>query len=196
MDKTMDQTEKIQFIPFNAINEFMRNDFRLNVIRTTLLSLAQLDRKFSVPIDQLTKKYVTVAGFRNSAKAPATVKAVAMVKAFEKQPKLVAAILQGWAETQPEFRRKVHDLLTNRSWKLLPVDFDRTKLPGFLTRWPADDDYDTLYDTFVQDNPNLEVSIDQVSLMVVWLSGRLPIDKVEKETLEMPDLPSEADQAI
>lgn len=192
----MEKTEKVQFIPFNAINEFMRNDFRLIVIRNTLLSLNQLDRKFSVPIDQLTKKYVTVPGFRNSAKAPATVKAVAMAKAFEKQPKLVAAILQAWSETLPEFRQKMYDLLTGRGWKLLPVDFDRTKLPGFLTRWPAEDDYDTLYDAFVLDNPNFEISIDQASLMVVWLSGRLPIDKVEKETLEIPDLPSESDQEI
>lgn len=188
----MDQTEKIQFIPFAAINEFMRNDFRLNVIRTTLLSLNQLDRKFSGPVDQLTKKHVTVAGFRNSVKAPATVKAVAMVKAFEKQPRLVAAILQAWSETQPELRQNIYDFLLDRGWKLLPVDFDRTKLPGFLTRWPADDDYDTLYEAFVQNNPALEVSIDQTSLMVVWLSGRLPIDKVEKESLETPEFPSES----
>ena len=111
-----------------------------------------------------------------------------MVKAFENQPKLVAAILQAWSEIQPDLRQKVYDLLLGRGWKMLPVDFDRTKLPGFLTRWPAEDDYDTLYEAFVQDNPGLEVSIDQASLMVVWLSGRLPIDKVEKETLETPEI--------
>ena len=184
----MDQTKKIKFIPFHAINEFMRNDFRLIVIRTTLLSYNQLDRKYALPIDQLTKRYVKVAGFRNSAKAPATVKAVAMVKAFETQPKLVAAILQAWSETQPGLRQKVYDLLLRRGWKLLPIEFNRTKLPGFLTRWPAEDDYDTIYNSLLQDYPDLEVSIDQTSLMVVWLSGRLPIDKVEKDTLEAPEL--------
>ena len=184
----MTQKEKAQFIPFNAINEFMRNDFRLIVVRETLLSLDKLERKFSAPVDQLTKKHVTVAGLRNSTKAPATVRAVATIKPFEKQPKLVAVILQAWCQIHLELRQLIYELLTDRGWKLLPADFDRTKLPGFLTRWPAEDDYETLYDAFVQANPDFDASIDQTSLMVVWLSGRLPIDKVQKESLENPDL--------
>lgn len=185
----MNEKTQLEFIPFHAINEFMRNDFRLNVIRTTLLSLNQLDRQFSAPIDRLTRKHVTVAGFRNSVKAPATIKAVAMVKAFENQPKMVGAILNAWAESKTELRQLIYDLLVERGWKVLTIEADRTRLPGFMARWPAEDDYEILYQAFTDSHPEMEASIDEISLMVVWISGRLPIDKVSKDEMDMPELP-------
>lgn len=187
----MDEKRKVEFIPFHAINEFMRNDFRLSVLRTTLAMLPKLDRKFSTPINRLTQKHVKVAGFRNSVKAPASVKAVAMVKAFEKEPKLVASVLDAWAESYADLRQKVYNLLVNRAWVLLPIETDRTRLPGFLTRWPEDDDYEVLYDAFNQAYPESQASIDEVSLMVVWLAGRLPIEKVSKGDLTPQAIPEE-----
>jgi hypothetical protein len=179
--------QKISFIPYHAINQFMRNDFRLAVIRSAVLALPDLDHEIGARIDRLTKKFVKVPGFRNSAKAPATVKAVAMVKPFEKSPDLVAAILNAWAESRPELGRQIFELLTERGWKLLPIETNRTKLPGFLTRWPADDDFEVLYDAFTAAHPDAEASIDEVSLMVVWLSSRLPIEKIDKAEMEEPD---------
>ena len=150
----MNDKKQLQFIPFHAINEFMRNDFRLNIIRTTLTSKDALDRKFSSQIDRLTRKHVKVAGFRNSVKAPVTIKVAAMAKAFEKQPDLVAAILNSWSESKSEFRTQIFDMLAERGWKLLPIEVDRSKLPGFLPNWPEEDDYEVLYETFLQTYPN------------------------------------------
>jgi hypothetical protein len=186
--------KKVAFIPFHAINQFMRNDFRINIIRSTLLSMSQLDREFTAPIDRLTRKHVKVAGFRNSAKAPATVKAVAMVKPFEKHPNLVAAILNAWTASNAELRQQVFDLLTGRLWKLLPVETDRTKLPGFLTRWPDEDDFEVLYEAFTSAHPDADASIDEVSLMVVWLSGRLPVDKISKEEMKEPEIQANTEE--
>jgi hypothetical protein len=182
----MSEKEKIKFIPFHAINEFMRNDFRLTVIRTTLTYKNSLDRQFAAPIDRLTRKHVKVTGFRNSVKAPVTLKAVAMVKAFEKQPQLVAAILNGWSEINSELKSQIFNILVDRGWKLLPVEIDRTKLPGFLTLWPEGDDYDLLFDAYKEAYPDGDASIDETSLMVVWLAGRLPVDKVSKSDIELP----------
>lgn len=173
----MDEKKKLAFLPFHAINEFMRNEYRLIVIRSTLLALPELTRDFAGPVDSLTKKHVKVPGFRNSAKAPATVKAVAMVKAFEKEPKLVAAILQAWSEANANLRQQAYELLTGRGWEILPPDFDRRRLPGFLTAWPQEEDYEALYAAFVEANPESEAGIDDLSLMIVWLAGRLPLDK-------------------
>ena len=184
----MNDNNQLKFIPFHAINEFMRNDFRLNLIRTALTGKNSLDRKFSAPIDRLTRKHVKVAGFRNSLKAPVTIKAVAMVKPFEKQPRLVAAILNAWSEITFELRTQIFDLLTMREWKLLPIEADRTKLPGFLTQWPEDDDYEVLYEVFTKAYPESNASIDETSLMVIWLSGRLPIDKVSKSEIDIPEI--------
>jgi hypothetical protein len=191
----MKEKSEVKFIPFHAINEFMRNDFRIAVIRGSLLAMNTLDRKFSVPIDQLTKKYVTVAGFRNSVKAPTTMKAVAMVKAFENQPKLVAAILNAWAESKPALRSQIYDLLLERNWKILPIEVDRTRLPGFLTHWPAEDDYDVLYEAFTSKYPDNDASIDEMSLMVVWLAGRLPIEKVSQTDIPEPEVPVEESES-
>jgi hypothetical protein len=184
----MSEKEKIQFIPFHAINEFMRNDFRLKVIRTTLTHKNSLDRQFAAPIDRLTRKHVKVTGFRNSVKAPVTLKAVAMVKAFEKQPQIVAAILNAWCEINSELKTQIFNILVDRGWKLLPVDIDRTKLPGFLTFWPEGDDYDVLFDAYKEVYPDGDASIDETSLMVIWLAGRLPVEKVSKSEIELPEI--------
>jgi hypothetical protein len=125
-----------------------------------------------------------VPGFRNSAKAPARVKAIAIVKAFEKSPDLVAAILSAWSEAQGEFRQQVYDFLTAREWKMLPPEADRTKLPGFLTVWLTGEDFETLYDAFIETHPDHQPGIDDLSLMIVWLSGRLPFRKASEEDAE------------
>ncbi len=187
----MNDKKQAEFIPFHAINEFMRNDYRIMVIRTALLALPKLDRGLGASIDRLTKKLVRVPGFRNSVRAPATVKAVAMVKPFEQSPKLVAAILAAWAESKSELRQQVYDILTAREWKILPIEADRTKLPGFLTRWPAEDDVEVLYTAYTEAHPDDDTSIDDMSLMVVWLAGRLPIDKISKDEIPEPETPEE-----
>lgn len=189
----MNTKTQFQFIPFNAINEFMRNDFRLNIIRTTLISKGELNRKFTAPIDRLTRKHVKVAGFRNSLKAPLTILAVAMVKAFEKQPDLVAAILNAWSESNSELRSQISILLAEKGWDLLPIEVDRSKLPGFLTEWPEEDDYEELYEAYNKSFPENKVSIDETSLMVIWLSGRLPINKVSKSDIRLPEVPQDTE---
>ena len=187
----MNDKKQAEFIPFNAINEFMRSDYRMMVIRATLLALPKLDRGLGASIDRLTKKLVRAPGFRNSVRAPASIKAVAMVKPFEQSPKLVAAILSAWAESKSELRQQIYDVLRAREWKILPIEADRAKLPGFLTRWPAEDDFEVLYTAYTEAYPDGEASIDDVSLMVVWLAGRLPIDKINKDEMTEPETPEE-----
>lgn len=182
-----EEKSQLNFIPFHAINEFMRTDYRMTLLRNTLLALPDLSSKTQAAVNKLTKKHVKVPGFRNSAKAPASVKAVAMVKPFEKQPKLVAAILSAWAEANPNLRQQVFDILSGFGWKLLPPEANRTRLPGFLTQWPEEEDYEAIYDNFTEAYLESEYGIDDVSLMAVWLSLRLPIDKVGKD--EITDLP-------
>jgi len=185
----MTNNQKLAFIPFHAINQFMRNDFRLAVIRSTLLALPNLGEDHQKRIYKLTKSDVKVPGFRNSTKAPVPVRAVAMTKAFEKSPKLVAGILSAWSAAQADFCQQTHDFLVERGWKILPVDTDRTRLPGFLTRWPAEEEYDVLYDAFNAQHPENEASIDELSLMIVWLAGRLPVEKVSPADMAEDELP-------
>ena len=194
-----------EYLPFHAINEFMRPDFRLNILRDTLSALPGLAEEHISRINRLTRKLVKVPGFRNSEKAPALMKIVPMSKSFEKSPELVAAILAAWADINPELRNQVFNLLKGRGWTFLPDDqplsiailspellkkwpifpleVDRTKLPGFYIYWPKGEDFETLYKQFGESYPDVEVGIDKVSLMVVWFNLRLPYQMEEKEKI-------------
>jgi hypothetical protein len=169
-----DQEEYTQFVPFNAINEFMLDDFRFEVIKLTLNKLPDLPVENQKGINILTRKLIKVSGFRNSTRAPIGLRAKASVDAFQKNPKFVAAILSGWAEVQADLRELVFRMLEDRDWDLLPADADRTKLPGFMPAWPKGEDFDSLIAAFHQSNPEVLTENDDISLMVVWMSMRLP----------------------
>ncbi len=188
--------EKTEFLPFHAINEFMRPDFRLSVIRDTLNAQAKMTSPCVNELNQQVKKRVTVPGFRHSDKAPALVKVLPTSKAFEKYPELVAALVACWAESQAELRQQVFSLLKMRNWPMLaegenfdlaslsvellkqwpvfPLTFDRSRLPGFYIHWPKGEDFEALYANFSELFPESGASIDKLGLMAVWLTMRLP----------------------
>jgi hypothetical protein len=178
MDKLKNQT--VELLPFHAINEFMRNDFRLSVIRSTLNALPDLPSNTRATLGRLTKKYVKVPGFRNSEKAPSMVKAVPMAESFEKQPDLAGAILAAWVECHSDLRQKAYDFLTGRGWKLLPLEADRVKFGGFLITWPKEESFEILGPAFKEKFSDAPYTTDEILLMVVWLTMHLPYQMVEK----------------
>lgn len=165
----------------------MRDDFRQTVIRRTMNAYADLPENLRANIDKQTKKSVTIPGFRNSVKAPVGLKIRLMNDAFEKRADLVGALLAGWAETHAELRQQVYDLLTERGWEVLPIEADRTKLPGFLTVWPANEDFEVLNAAYKAKHPDSEATEDDVSLMAAWISTRLPFEVEGKEEEEGED---------
>jgi hypothetical protein len=176
----MNKDKEVSFFPYHAINEFMTDEYRDTVVRSVLLAHDILPEEYNSRIDQNIKKSVKIPGFRNSAKAPAQMRVKPAIDSFQKNPALVAAILNAWAELHAALRQQVFDMLLSRHWELLPLDADRTKLPGFLTQWPAGEDFETLYAAFTSQLPEEKPEMNDVSLMVVWLSGRLPYEFVEK----------------
>ena len=200
----------VQFLPFHAINEFMRADFRLTVIKRTLTNLRNLPQNEQDKVNRLIKRSVKIPGFRNSEKAPTAVKILPTSKVFESDPNLVAAILSAWSELNPELRSHVFQVLKERSWFFFPDDItsasdlpsintekdwgilpetaDRTVLPGFLIYWPENQDFEEIYTNFTEAFPDAENSIDEVSLMTVWITNRLPyhVQSDEEEPIPTP----------
>jgi hypothetical protein len=166
-----------QFLPFHAVNEFMRNDYRLEVVRYTLNTLSSLPREYQISIEKFTKEYVKVPGFRNSSKAPIGLRVKPTSEAFEKKPQLVTAILSAWAAARKDLSEKIYALLEERNWNPMAIDADRTKVPGFMISWPKGEDFQTINDAFNTKYPQASENPDDISLMVVWLSGRLPYSK-------------------
>lgn len=173
------QENQTQFMPFHAINEFMVDDYRFSVIQRVMASTADLSSAQRSSLTKLIKKYVRVSGFRNSAQAPAGLKARHAVKEFEKRPDFTARILAAWADLNSELARQVYGLLKSRQWELLPIEADRTQLPGFMTTWPKTETYDVLDAAFAEmypQSPSDAVFQDDLRLMVVWVAGCLPYD--------------------
>ncbi len=166
--------KKISFLPFHALNEFMTSEYRLEVVRITLTMLSGMPEKYRTAINNLTGRLVKIPGFRNSVKSPMLLRVKPTADAFEKSPELVAAILSAWAEIHTELRQKVYTLLQERGWDILPIDSERARLPGFLTVWPQGENFEVLNQAFKEKYPDTTISDNDVSLMVVWISGRLP----------------------
>jgi hypothetical protein len=172
---------QVSFLPFHALSQFMRDDFRQTVVRRTMHAYAELPENLRANIDKQTKRFVNIPGFRNSVKAPVTLKIRQMNEAFEKRADLVGALLAGWAETHPELRQQMYDLLIERGWEVLPLEADRTKLPGFIPVWPANEDFEVLNTAFKAKYPESETTEDDVSLMAAWISTRLPFETEGEE---------------
>ena len=130
-------------------------------------------------LNKMIKRGVKVNGFRNTVAAPLAIKVKSSVNLFENNAAFAGLILDSWNRLFPELRKQVYDLLLSRRWELLPAEADRTKLPGFLAQWPKQDEFDVLVAAFRDLHGNETFSDNQISLMSVWMSGRLPYELVD-----------------
>ena len=171
--------KKVSFLPFHAINEYMLEDYRQLVIQSVLGKFSLLSEERQRKINSLIKQLVKVQGFRNSSIAPLPLKINGCINAFSKSQVFAANIISAWADINHDDRQVVFDFLEERHWKLLPVDADRSLLPGFMIEWPKEDSFEILIQSFREVYPEISISDDDISLMVVWLSNRLPFEMVE-----------------
>jgi hypothetical protein len=180
----MSEANQVQFVPFHTINQFMLPEYRQEILQKVLGHLDELPDERKNKILSQVKRYVKLHGFRNSTLAPLMVKVKGSGGAFDKYSDFVAQILMAWSEMHLDLRQQIYDLLVEREWELLPVDTDRSKLPGFLIRWPKKESYDVLDAAFAAKYPDSRAHEYDVRLMIVWLSGRLPYDMVEGDEEE------------
>jgi hypothetical protein len=173
---------KMQFLPFSAINMFMRPDYRTEVIKKVFGAITEMPEETKKKFNQLTKKLITVPGFRNSAQAPLAVRVKPYGIAFEKTPELAALTLDIWRRANSQVSERVFNLLKSRNWEIYPENTDRTKLPGFMITWPRDETFEAINKAYKAMYPDDETSEDDISLMTVWLSVRLPYQEDDQET--------------
>jgi len=180
--------EKQEFLPFHAINEFMRDDYRLTILTEVLSNQDKMSAEKHSLLNKMITRYVTVQGFRNSNLAPVGRKAKGTATLFERSHELVAIVVESWSRLHEQLGRAVLTVLTEKEWESLqPLDVDRSQLPGFLIHWPKKDNFEELIKAVKEKDPQLDESDDNISLMVVWIGNRLPYDlyeEVEKEEKE------------
>jgi hypothetical protein len=170
--------KRTKFFPFHAINEFMLPDYRQEVLQAVLENLDTLPAERRTALIGLVNKHVRVAGFRTSSLAPLPMKLKELTRSFERRADLAAQVLMAWSELHLDLRQQVFDMLQERKWELQSVDFDRTTQPGFMITWPKTETYEVL-DAAYTEKYGAPTSENDVRLMIVWLTGRLPYEMVE-----------------
>ncbi|MBN2046286.1 MAG: hypothetical protein JW750_00475 [Anaerolineaceae bacterium] len=175
--------EQVQFLPWAAINAFMVPEYQHQVMHEVLNGYDGLESEQRRSLNQMIKKGAKLNGFRNATMAPLSLRINAAVGLFEKHAAFTAEVLAAWCTIHADLAQKVYDLLVGRGWEILPLDADRKKLPGFLTRWPKKDEYEVLIAAYREQygEDAQQASDNDISLMSVWLSGRLPYELVEEE---------------
>jgi len=175
-EKTEKSEELAEYLPFNAINEFMRDDYRLTVLLELVTHLDQVESAQRKVISNLISQHVKIPGFRKSNLAPAAMKTKNAVNLFQQSAQFSASVIEGWALLRPQLKLTVFNLLTEKGWEPLPMELDRTKLPGFLVHWPKEDTFEVLCKAVRELLPGMLETDDDISLMVVWVGNRLPYD--------------------
>jgi hypothetical protein len=180
--------EKEKFLPFIAINEFMRDDYRISVISEVLNHIDKIPGDQRNVINQVIAQYVKVPGFRNSKLAPAGLKARSSTDLFTMSNEYVGAVIEGWYRLHPELASAVFEVLAEKKWdNLQPVELDRSKLPGFQIHWPKEDNFEVLINAVRAKKAFESESDDNVSLAAVWTGLRLPYDLFVDDSEEKPE---------
>lgn len=174
---------RIRYLPFNAINEFMNDDYRLQVIQTVLRDIEKLPGERRGTLNGMIRKFISLPGFRNSAQAPLALKVKGSITTFERRPDFTAQILQAWSDLHSTLRTQVYEMLVARKFdSVLPAEADRSKLPGFLTQWPKSETYDVLDQSYAEMFPDSKgMDENDIRLMAVWVANRLPYELFEDD---------------
>jgi len=173
--------KKAKFLPFHAVNEFMRDDYRFSILQEVMTHFEDCGKDRIMRINRLFVKAVQIPGFRNSSLAPAAVRIKHSVGLFEKSPEFAALMIECWSERHLGLKQAVFKILDAKNWKPLPIEADRTQLTGFLVNWPKDDTFDLFIKSIHESNPELNESDDNISLMVVWVGNKLPYNLFDEQ---------------
>lgn len=175
----MPDNKKVQFLPFHAVNEFMRDDFRFAILQEVIHNLDKGDKEHTLRFNRLFSKGVQIAGFRNSNQAPLAVKVRNSTSLFERSSDFAALTISIWSQLHQSLQNDIWQILDKKDWKPLPIDADRSLLPGFRVDWPKGDTFDTLIKAHHENAPDSTESDDNICLMVVWMGNKLPYNTNE-----------------
>ena len=172
----MSETEKAKYLPFHAVNEFMREDYRLTILQEVFTSLDKTTSTQKQLISRFVAKNVQIPGFRNSSLAPLPFKIKNSTTLFERSSEFAATIMECWSNLHIALKANMFTILEEKGWKPQPLTVDRSTLPGFQIDWPKTDTFELLIKSSKEIQPELEESDDNISLMAVWVGNRLPYD--------------------
>ena len=161
-------------LPLISLNVFLLPDFRREILTTVLNQKDDLSPEIKQELRQAIKEFVKISGFRNPLAAPQALQVRAMESPFEKESRFVKAILSSWADLKLDLGAKVQSVLPELGFEpndQAPLYPDPEN--AFAVGWPEDLSFEKLAD-LVKQKTETDASSNEISLMTVWLTGRLP----------------------
>ena len=161
-------------LPLISLNVFLLPDFRREILTTVLDQKDNLSPEIKQEFRQAIKEFVKISGFRNPLAAPQALQVRAMESPFEKESRFVKAILSSWADINSDLQAKVQAVLPELGFEpndQAPLYPDPEN--AFAVGWPEDLSFEKLAD-LVKQKTETDASSNEISLMTVWLTGRLP----------------------
>jgi len=161
-------------LPLISLNVFLLPDFRREILTTVLNQKDDLSPEIKQELRQAIKEFVKISGFRNPLAAPQALQVRAMESPFEKESRFVKAILSSWADINSDLQAKVQAVLPELGFEpndQAPLYHDPEN--AFAVGWPEDLSFEKLTD-LVKQKTETDASSNEISLMTVWLTGRLP----------------------
>lgn len=165
---------EIEYLPFKAINVFIEDEYLRKTLESILKNINTLPKEDQISFGNSFREYVNILGFRNPLRAPLTLQVNAYIKAFEDKDEVVLFTLSAWTKINSDFANIVKSWLESEKWDHLSLERNFNENEGFLNKWPDELSFEKIIKDFEKDHPDLDFDQDDLILMVLWISGRLP----------------------
>jgi hypothetical protein len=162
------------YLPYKTINVLMDRDYLDQILEDVLVGKNKLSKKEQITFSNQFRHYIKVLGFRNPTIAPFPLQLRAYRSAFIEKDEVIPFTLSVWVKTHLEFADKVKTWMENNDWKTLGFEREYQESEGFTNAWPDNLSLDQLVSNFEKDHPDAKFDRNDLILMVIWLSGKLP----------------------
>jgi len=166
-------------LSFKTINVFLDRDFLERKLGEILQRKDDLPKEDQIAFNNQFRKFVKVLGFRNPIRAPYQLQVNAYASAFEEKDEVVPFTLSTWTKLNQDFANQVKDWLSSEGWEGLALERTFEDSYGFIDHWPKGLTFEQLAKKYQKDHPNSEFDKDDLTLMVMWVSGQLPHEQSE-----------------
>jgi len=163
-----------EYLPYKTINVFIESDYLRKTLEFILTNINTLPKEGQISFVNSFKEYVNILGFRNPMRAPLMLQVNAYIRAFEEKDEVIPFTLSTWSKIKSEFASEVKSWLESEGWDQLSTEREFDENMGFLKNLPEGLSFEQIIDRFKKARPDLAFEEDDLILMVLWISGRLP----------------------
>lgn len=163
-----------EYLPYKTINVFVERDHLRKTLEHIIKNINTLSKEDQISFGKEFREYVDILGFRNSMRAPLPLQVNAYVRAFEDMDEVIPFTLSTWTKIRKDFALKVKDWLDSEGWKALDLERNFDETEGFIREWPETFTFEKMIKGFEKANPDYDFDDNDLLLMVLWISGKLP----------------------